>query len=132
MSNNPQSPITVDFTGVDKVPHGDARVRIVKVEQKTSSAGNPMLAVQLKIVESAEDPDFNDRTVFDTWMLATAAVFRTKNALKAFTGQVPDGPFQFTPADLIGAEAMAQLEIEEGSGEYAGTKRTRVRKYVAA
>ena len=125
-------PINIDFTGVDKTPFGDARVRVVKVEQKVSSAGNPMLSVQLKIVEAAEDADFVDRTIFDTWMLATAAVFRTKNALKAFFGNVPDGPHSFDAESLIGAEAMAQLEIEEGSGEYAGTKRSRVRRYWAA
>ena len=120
--------INIDFTGVDLVPAGEALVAVSKIEKKQSSNGNKMLAVQLKIVEG-EDPAFAGRVVFDNWMLESQAVFRTKQALDAFLGDVPAGPTSFSPDDLVGKQAWVLLEVEEGSGEYAGTKRSRVKRY---
>jgi len=121
--------ITVDFTLADKEPQGELRLQLMKIEQAQSSKGNKMLKVQMKVVESPADPDFVGRVIFDQWMLVTNAVFRTKEALKAFTGAAPKGVSTIKPSELVGQTAWCRVEIEVGSGEYEGRNRPVVKKY---
>lgn len=123
------SQITVDFTGVDEVPFGETLLALTKVESKVSSAGNKMLSVQMKVVDSNENQAHIGRVVFDNLMLETGAVWKTKQALEAFLGEIPDGPNTFDAQDLVGKQAWCLLEVEEGKGDYAGTKRARVSRY---
>lgn len=121
--------IDVDFSTVDDAqPQGDLELTITKLEAAVSKNGNRMVNVQLKVT-GGEDDKFNGRMIFDSWMLETNALWRTKTAFKAFTGEAASGPMRIAAATLLGASCWAAVILETGTGEYEGTSRPKVKRY---
>lgn len=119
----------VDFSQVDDVPAGKLKLAIKKAEKKVSAAGNPMLNMQFTIVDG-EDGKYNKRVIFDTWMLSTGAIYKTKKALKAFTGSEPTGPTSIDLKALIGQTCWCEVSVEPATEQYQA--KSKITKYGVA
>jgi hypothetical protein len=120
----------VDFSQVDQVPAGKLLLACTKLEITRSKAGNLMANGQFKVLDG-EGGIYNGRMIFDSLMLQTNAVWRTKEFVGAFLGTDPgsSGEFQFDPSAFLGQQAWCLVTPEAGTGEYAGKDRARVTKY---
>jgi len=120
--------IQVDFLTKDPEPQGELLLQVTAIEETVSTKGNHMINAQMKVIE---DPTgtFLGRMVFDSWVLETAALWRTKQALRAFLIPVGKQPGEAEYADLIGLSAWCLVNIEVGKGEYVGRDRARVKRY---
>ena len=106
----------IDFSDVQDadIPEGWYAAFIFGAEQKTSSKGNQMLSVQVKLSGGAHD----GRTVWDNWMLETDALFRTKSTLiKLGLMSKEEKAFTLSIDDLVGTECEVKIRHEEYEGE---------------
>jgi hypothetical protein len=95
--------VAVDFTGVNDQPEGELLIHIEKAEVKDSQSGNPMVALQCKVV-AAENDRWVGHRVFPFLMLATDMKRQTFQALDALGLDVPEGTFDFDTDELIDKE----------------------------
>ena len=102
--------LSLDFSDVKELTEGWHSARIFAVEATTSSNGNPMLNVQYKI----EGGPFEGRSLYDNWMLATDAVYRTKaNLVKLGLMSKDDTKLKIRSEDLVGLECEIKVVYEE-------------------
>lgn len=116
--------VNIDFSDVqdDPIANGWHSAAIFAVEPKQSSNDNAMLSVQVKIVGGP----WNNRTIYDNWMLETDALFRTKSTLKRLgLMSKEDKKVSFDTQDLIGMEVEIKTRLEEFEGE----ERAKIRQY---
>lgn len=119
---NAKRGINVDFTGVEAggivVPEGDYLVEVEDVEQKTSeTSGNDYLALTLKVA----DGDHKGKKLFHNCSLQPQALFNLRGVLEALGFEVPNGPMEFDPADMIGQQCGVTVAHET----YEGKKKAR-------
>jgi len=119
---NTKRGINVDFTGVEAggvvVPEDDYLVEVEDVEQKTSdNSGNDYLALTLKIV----DGDHKGKKLYHNCSLQPQALFNLRGVLEALGFEVPNGPMEFDPADMIGQQCGVTVAHET----YEGKKKAR-------
>lgn len=117
--------VNLDFSNVpDRValPEGVYQGTISAAEMKTSSTGNPMLAVTYDI-----NADDGVHKVFDNYTLVERAMFKLKDLLKAL-GYDVSGSLSFDEADLIGGMVNLKVVQEEYNGEIVN----RVKKVMQA
>lgn len=115
--------MNIDFTEVSEkefeniiIPKGQkVRVKVEKVEEKTSKAGNPYLNFRYKVIEPEK---YEGQCIFDICSLTKKALWRLKNALNAL-GLDTEGQIDLEPADLEEREA----DIKVGIDEYQGKKK---------
>lgn len=121
----------VDFSKANEdPPNGILLLKCEKVDPAISQAGgNRMLNVQLRVMDG-EGGKYNKRVLFDNWMLETDAVFKTKQAAKAFLGEVPNGPARMSPAAFLQANPVWCLVTVRPANEEEGyAAQGRVKKY---
>lgn len=119
---NAKRGINVDFTGVEAggivVPEDDYLVEVEDVEQKTSeTSGNDYLALTLKVA----DGDHKGKKLFHNCSLQPQALFNLRGVLEALGFEVPNGPMEFDPADMIGQQCGVTVAHET----YEGKKKAR-------
>ena len=90
----------------DSIPEGTYEVMISSVEIKTSSTGNPMLALQ-HTIRADVDQEAKKRKVFDNLVVTENAMFKFQNIAKAT--EMPDGK-AFKNADQLLKEFAKHLK----------------------
>lgn len=102
-----------DDANADALPEGEYDAEIVKAEEKTSSKGNPMLVVTLKLFASSGTGFATD------YIVTPATLFKLKKLCKAIGLEAKFAKGKITPNDLIGmgVRVFAKLE-EDASGTY--------------
>lgn len=104
-------PIQVDMTGVTAegpapLDVGKYPAVITKAEIKESkSSGNPTLFLDLSVGDEGRNLRWNTS-------LQANALWRLKAMLVNLGIEVPDGPFEFDEADLVGVECIADVTQE--------------------
>lgn len=102
----------------EPMPEGDYRVRLLEVEAKESSNGNPMWNWKYEVVEG----DFAGRFLWNNTTLVDAAMWAVNQTFEAF-GVSTDTDTD----DLIGEEVGVSVSIGEiGAGANQGKKRNNV------
>lgn len=106
--------LNLDFSNVpsrEPLVEGLYPVRIAKVEEKTSSSGNPMLAVEYDVL----GVDGN-RKLFDNYVLIDKCIWKIKELFDA-VGLDTSSVVSFDPQELVGAEVLAKVIQEEYNGD---------------
>ena len=129
--------MAINFDKADVIPTGELGLACVKATVGLSQAGNFKMDLQLKVTASDEET-FVGRMIFDTLTFTQEALFRVKAAFKAFGIAAPGGEVEVGKEWLetlvpqfVGKEVIANVVIEEGKGEYAGTQRSKIKKYLS-
>lgn len=119
--------MNIDFSSVpnrEPLEEGTYLLTIAKAEEKLSSTGNPMIALEYDINATADGEVVEGgRKLWDNYSLQAQALFKLKdlfNALGMDTSAVVD----IDIADLVGQQVMAKV-IQE---TYNGELRNRVKK----
>lgn len=119
--------MNIDFSSVpnrEPLEEGTYLLTIAKAEEKLSSTGNPMIALEYDISATADGEVVEGgRKLWDNCSLQAQALFKLKdlfNALGMDTSAVVD----IDIADLVGQQVMAKV-IQE---TYNGELRNRVKK----
>ncbi len=117
--------LNLDFSSVpsrEALPEGTYHLMIAKVEETTSSTGNPMLKVEYDVLEYE-----GSRKLWDNFPLIETALWKLKELLDA-VGMDTSAVVDMDPMDLVGQEINAKV-IQE---EYQGETVNRVKKILAA
>lgn len=119
--------MNIDFSSVpnrEPLEEGTYLLTIAKAEEKLSSTGNPMIALEYDVSATADGEVVEGgRKLWDNYSLQAQALFKLKdlfNALGMDTSAVVD----IDIADLVGQQVMAKV-IQE---TYNGELRNRVKK----
>jgi hypothetical protein len=121
--------ITLDFD-VEKeaagMPDDTYEFEIIGLENKPSSAGNPMISLTLSVVNH---PDYNGRKIYDNITLLPQTAFRIHNLCKAL-----DVNAQNIPDSLDEARQLGWLDTTVFAKTKFDTKfeSVKVDRYVAA
>jgi hypothetical protein len=102
--------VTVDFTDVESgggmpTPDGYYVAEVTKAEQEVSQNGNDMIVVRWKTHTGS--------TVFDRFVLVPQSLWVLRTALECMGYDIPDGPFDFDPDDLVGCACGLEITNEE-------------------
>lgn len=118
---NAKKGIAVDFSDTESqvtLPEGDYLLEVEDVEQKTSdNSGADYLAITFKVAEG----QFKGKKVWHNCSLQPQALFNLRGVLEALGFEVPQGPMELDPADLIGEKCGAAVAHEV----YEGKKKAR-------
>lgn len=139
-----QGSMVFDLNGVEDraafevLPKGTYNAIVEEFEFTTSqSSGNPMI----KVVYSITDPEFEERKIYDYYVLAgEGAKFALPRLKQLITRVCPDvDSTSFNPAafaesgTIINRACQLKLGIQtQKQGDYAGEKRNNVREILAA
>jgi len=114
--------LKVNLTGTSRtVPEGEYNVVCTAVEEGVSQAGNDKLMVTYTII----DGEYEGRTVFDTFTLTDAAMWRIEDFLFA-TGQKLKGKIVLTEKNFLDKKVVITVEMQE----YNGKSYARVSQYL--
>ncbi len=120
----PSAGINVDFTNVESrvlLPEGEYHVAVAEVKSEVgSSSGQPYLAWKFNVI--SDDEKLNGQTLFLNTSLQANALWNLRNLLETLGVEVPNGPVNLDPAELVELEMIAVVEHES----YEGRKRARV------
>lgn len=123
-----KSGIAVDFTGVEtqvSLPEQDFLLEVEEVEQKTSdNSGADYLSFTFKIV----DGKFAGKKLWHNCSLQPQALFNLRGVLEALGMEIPAGPMELDPADLIGLQCGGAVQNET----YEGKNKSRVVEFFPA
>ena len=102
--------VSVDFTDVESgggmpTPDGYYVAEVTKAEQEVSQNGNDMITVRWKTNAGS--------TVFDRFVLVPQSLWVLRTALESMGYDIPDGPFDFDPEDLVGEKCGIEITNEE-------------------
>lgn len=127
-----------DHAAFEVLPKGTYNAIVEEFEFTTSqSSGNPMV----KVVYSITDPEFEERKIFDYYVLAgDGAKFALPRLKQLITRVCPDvdsthfNPSAFAESGaIINRACQLKLGIQtQKTGDYAGEKRNTVREILAA
>lgn len=119
--------ISVDMEGVESggqiVEDGIYPATVHEIEEKESSAGNPMLVVKWKITGKKS----KGALLWDNVSLTPQALWRFRGLLEAIGEDVLDSAMDIDLDDLVGKECRLQVENEK----YEGKDRPRVAGYAS-
>lgn len=104
-----KTPVSLDNvkSGFAPIPAGSYTVRVTDITMAKSQAGNDYLKFEFDVAEG----DYAGRKIWGNYSLKETALWRLREALEAFgTSWSEDG---FNTEDLIGAEAVASISIDE-------------------
>lgn len=117
--------ISVDFSETETnltIEEGPYLLEVEDVEVKTSeNSGADYLAFTFKVV----DGKFKGKKVWHNCSLQPQALFNLRGLLEALGYEVPQGPMELDPADLIGEQCGAEVVHEV----YQGKKKARVAEF---
>src|SRR5690554_5581959 len=106
------SGISVDFSETETnltLEEGSYILEIEEVEVKTSeNSGADYLAFTFKVA----DGKFKGKKVWHNCSLQPQALFNLRGLLEALGYEVPQGPMELDPADLIGEQCAAEVAHE--------------------
>jgi hypothetical protein len=102
--------VSVDFTDVESgggmpTPDGYYVGEVTKAEQEVSQNGNDMITVRWKTNTGS--------SVFDRFVLVPQSLWVLRTALECMGYDIPDGPFDFDPEDLVGNTCGLEITNEE-------------------
>lgn len=106
--------LNLDFSNVpsrEPLVEGLYPVRIAKVEEKTSSTGNPMLAVEYDVLGVE-----GNRKLFDNFVLIDKCLWKIKELFEAM-GLDASAAIEIDPQELVGMEVTVKIIQEEYNGE---------------
>ncbi len=112
--------LNLDFSAVqsrDPLEPGWYLGRIDKIEEKTSSTGKPMLAVQYEIMAN-EDGDVvpGNRRVFENWVLTPEAMWKVKQVFSAL-GLEAEAIVDIDTDELLGMTLMLKIVQDTYQGD---------------
>lgn len=117
--------ISVDFSETETnltLEEGSYLIEVEDVEVKTSdNSGADYLAFTFKVAEGK----FKGKKVWHNCSLQPQALFNLRGLLEALGYEVPQGPMELDPADLIGEQCAAEVVHEV----YQGKKKARVAEF---
>lgn len=116
--------LNLDFSSVpsrEALPEGVYELQIAEVTEKTSSTGNPMLAVTYDVLDVE-----GQRKVFDNYVLIDKCLWKIKELFTAL-GIDTSEIVSIDPQELVGMTCKGKL-IQE---EYEGNVQNRVKKILA-
>jgi hypothetical protein len=112
--------VRVDFTGVEsgggggvKIPEGSYRMKVAKVEEDESSAGNDMFKWTFKGVEGKA----KGKTFYQYTTLNDEALWKLRSLLEALDVEVPDGPLDIDLEDMIDRELIGIVQDDTYKGK---------------
>jgi len=120
--------VNVDFSDTEAsglIPEGDHSLEVTDVELKTSDNSG---ADYLSFTFAVEDGEFKGKKVWHNCSLQPQALFNLRALLEALGYEVPQGPMDLDPADLIGNTCMAAIVHEK----YEGKTKAHVAEFLKA
>lgn len=106
-------------------PAGEYLVRIVDAKEKTSSNGNPMIELRVRVVQ---DGDVKGGGIFDYLVFSDGAKWKVDAFLQAANKWPGENqPVDIDAADLVGLEITAKLRVGK---DREGNKKNEVETYV--
>lgn len=117
--------LNLDFSSVpsrEPLTEGVYKLQIAKVEEKTSSTGNPMLAIEYDVLGVE-----GNRKLWDNYVLIDKCLWKLKELFDAL-GIDTASVVEMDVSELVGLEVNAKV-IQE---EYQGDIVNRVKKIMAA
>ena len=115
--------VKMDFTGVEsysKASEGRHTVKVVDIEQKTSSGGDDMLQFAFEVIKGAD----KGSRVFENFVLTDKALWKFKACLQAL-GMKADGKIVIDLDKILGKIC----DIEVFHEEYNGQLRAKISDY---
>ncbi len=112
--------LNLDFSSVpnrEPLEPGWYHGRIAKVEEKMSSTGKPMLAVEYDVIGTEEGEEIpGNRKLFENWVLTDAALWKVQAVFKAL--DLPtEAIVDLDTEELIGMELFLKVVQETYQGE---------------
>ena len=106
------------------VPEGEYKLRVLEAKEDTSTAGNDMVKLKLRVVM----PDGTDGpALFDHLVFTESALWKLDQFLASAGKHPGEGvPVTLGVNEMIGWECVALLEVEA----YKGTKNNKVKSYL--
>src|SRR6516164_11385946 len=110
-------PTTIDLTGVSTqgrppLDPDDYPAVITKADIRPSnSSGEDTLYLQLSVGDEGRNMRFRPLS------LQQQGLWRVKRLLVNLGFDIPEGPFEFDEADLVGVDCMARVRSEEHTSE---------------
>lgn len=99
------------------LPEGAYAFVVRGIKAKISQAGNPMLEVQLGIL----DKDGNERSIFDYIVASRKMMFKLKHFCDALGMSAEYAEGKFDPMKCIGKKGAALVMIQKGNMKEDGT-----------
>lgn len=116
--SNKKSTVSVDFKGVESggkvIPEDDYLLRVDEVELKNSDGSGEDY---LSFVFEVDDGDFSGTKLYHNCSLQPQALFNLRSLLEALGFEVPDGPMDLEPADLIDLTCVGSVYHEKYQGK---------------
>jgi hypothetical protein len=106
--------LNLDFSSVpsrEPLEEGVYNLTIAKVEEKTSSTGNPMLAIEYDVNEVE-----GNRKLFDNYVLIDKCLWKIQELFKAL-GIDTSEVVTIDPNELVGQSVNAKVIQEQYNGE---------------
>lgn len=123
--------LNLDFSSVpsrDPLEEGMYLLQISEASEKTSSTGNPMIAITYDVIATHEGEAVEgNRKLWDNYSLQAQALFKLKELLGAL-GIDTSAVVDLEVSDLIGQQVLAKVVQETYNGEL----RNRVKKLFPA
>jgi hypothetical protein len=118
MARSKKKAISVNFDGVESggsvLPEDDYLVKVDEVELETSdSSGQDYLSFTFEVAEG----DHTGKKLYHNCSLQPQALFNLRNVLESLGVDVPDGPMDLDPADLIDLTCSVAVQHEEYQGK---------------
>ena len=120
--------VNVDFSDTEAsglIPEGDHSLEVTDVKLKTSDNSG---ADYLSFTFAVEDGEYKGKKVWHNCSLQPQALFNLRALLEALGYEVPQGPMDLDPADLIGNTCLAAIVHEK----YEGKTQARVAEFLKA
>ncbi len=112
--------LNLDFSAVqsrDPLEPGWYLARIAQIDEKTTTTGKPMLAVQYEVT-ATEDGEVvpGNRKVFENWVLTSEAMWKIKQVFSAL-GMPTEAIVDIDTDDLLGQELMLKIIQDTYQGD---------------
>lgn len=112
--------VSDDMSGFDPLPDGQYPVKVVEVEERSTSKGDPMWSLQLEVLSG----QYAGRIIFDNITWSEAGMKRVKFVLRRL-GLELSGEQEIKPEDLVGKAALVTTMIDTYFSEKHGKEKRR-------
>lgn len=117
--------LNLDFSSVpsrEALPEGVYELQVASAEETTSSTGNPMLKIELDVLD-----DDQNHKIWDNFVLIDKCLWKIKEFFEAL-GMDTSKVCEIDSAELVGLTVKAKV-IQD---EYEGNPQNRIKKYLAS
>lgn len=116
---------------IGPVPKGDYKLVVIAAEEKTSGAGNPMIALKLEVLSpasGAEYPEGSCPKVYDNLVFTASSAWKIDQFRAAIGEEVVEGEeVNVDPDELIGAVLTAHIGLGKND---KGSDRNEIVAYI--